>query len=399
MSEKLNHLENLSFDEEIVKDHLYDQSGGIHFYEADFKEIAKGPQVEGLSKEEIDQALADEQTISVTVEVGSEPMVLPVFTPVKYTSWYNQRFFDKNKEQFKEVLHFSASPSTVTLLTEQHISEISERLKDGTKTIVFDHQEGSNEIPVALNSLLSSCGVYYQEKFLGDQEGAPSKELHFVGRTHLNTEASIHGTYEGLTLMETYNSMVLAGEINERDGTSLLYGPEVTAEELSKLWDIYKEPFAKLIEDDPLRMALNRDEFDAMMTDPASINIVHRNDEGNVVAFMQLVNNLNVCSWLNEGYFAQKLPEFYEKNELWYFPGVVTDVNNRGEMHSFKLVQLMTKLASAANIQPTLIFECSEISATYIPDIVTAAVNETELVTIDIQNYANYNYRCYQLSK
>lgn len=396
MSEKLHYLHNIHY-EEVLIDDLADVNNGISFYEKDFQDIMKGPQTEGLSEEEITQALMDERTISIAIETDSDPIVLPVFTPVEYTSWYNQQFFEKNKEQFKEVLHFSASPSTVSLMNDNHLAEISKQLKDGDKTIVFDHQEGSSEISNALNSLLNNCGLKYEERFLGDEQGAPSKELHFVGKTHLNPEASIHGIYQGLSLTETYNSMVVSGEINEQDGTSLLYGPNISSEELTKLWDIYREPFAKLIEDDPLRMALNRDEFDDMMTDPASINIVHRNEGGDIVAFMQLVNNLKVCSWLNEDYYAQSFNEAYTGNELWYFPGVVTDINNRGEMHSFKLVQLMTKLASAADIQPTLIFECSEISATYIPEIVSAAISETKLAAIDIQNYATYDYRCYQL--
>jgi hypothetical protein len=375
-------------------------SRSYQYYEKAYQRLTVGPQHEGLSEKEFQSAIADSRSLTVDVELEDGTRVLfPILSPVEHTGWYNQKFFENHAADFGHVFHFCVPPALVDRVSEQKIKEIHRNiglLQLQNVSIVFDEKNDSVAMSGQLSSLLDGAKIQYKEIFLGDDAKSPSRELYFVGTTKIVEKKYNPFSEKKYDMSDVYKHVIGHDLIDGYSTTKLFKGSELSREQLEKLWNLYEEPFQKLIENDPLRVALKKDEFTAILRDESSLSIVHEK-QGMMVTSCHMVTKPETCKWLNPNFYKEKFPDKYNEGLVWYFPGIVTDINSRGGAYSQKVIGLLSELVSYGRVEPIIVFDCTEISARYIPLLVARSINRTEALKISIADSVSYNYRLFKI--
>lgn len=373
-----------------VIDYSYD------YYDREFSRIADGPQLEGLSEDEWFKALSDPDSLIFDDVIDGKSLVVPILTPVENVSWYNSEYFRNHQDKFGKVYHFCAPPSLFGGLDSKSIQEITNKISILAKqnvSIVFDHQSGVETMAETIGGMLSASGVKAEEIMMGEKKGQPSSVIHFEITTD---DPNLSKNPDVVNIHESYNQMISEGLISPNGPTRLINGEEMTEEVLQRLWDIYKVQFSDLIKDNPLRGALTEDEFRTMLKNSKSVSIIQE-EQGKIVSLCHMVTDLKLCSWLNVEHYANKYPEKYNQELVWYFPGIVTDVESRGMMHSLRTIKHLIKLVKYAEVNPVIVFECSDRSSKYVPWIVLRAINWSNVTDLNTEETARYNYRLVKL--
>jgi hypothetical protein len=132
-----------------------------------------------------------------------------------------------------------------------------------------------------------------------------------------------------------------------------------------------------------------------MVEDPNTYTIAHFS-ENDIAAFAVFVSDINACEWLNADFYR----ETFHDEPILYFPGIASDINKRGEIYSLHIVKLLSLLEHQMQQDPAILFQCTNISADYIPyKIVEPAGNSTGIIKISISEMMRYNYRGFKVSK
>lgn len=363
----------------------------IAFYERSIASQTLGPQLEGFTPHDVVRVFNDPETVKVKLVREEGEYDWPLLTPVKNFSEYLPSYFADRYGSDVDCMYLSLPPETHDL-SEEVVAELK-KLSDTDKTLIVDQLGASDKLD-KFGEQLGEYGIQVQvDELIDPKNNTPATVFHFEGLTEVVPDEV---PVDSSDLREVYQGMEaeLSGEGTQLVDVSRVDEPLETGVSMrDRLWQIYQQQFGQLIENHPARQAQYEYEFDAMLRDPETLTIAHLVD-GDVVSFATFVGNIESCDWLNTDFYRQNFPD----EKVLYFPGIATDAEKQGNHYAMNLIDLVAKLCVRAKVQPRIVFQCTNISADYIPHIVKGAVEATGLAKIEINEMARYDYRAIRLT-
>lgn len=357
------------------------------FYEYQLA-ASTGPQLEGVIREDALRVIEDSHTIWAELDGGTTAHI-PTAFPLGCDSLAHRAFYER-RGGVDGVYMLS---STVKLLDFMALQELADQLQqdESVQSLVLLQQSGGADAPIEeenVNTLIAALTmnrVMDEQPMIDSTTQTPTGIIHFTGLPEFNVELNPRG----LSLHQTFQEMLENGEVERLPdtGTTILT-PDVLSEELAeRIWEIYDKQLDILVEDHPAYQRLDRELIMDMLKCPSNINIVHF-VEGEPVCIFLGVTDLSTCEWINGDHISGRYEE-----EVLYCPALVTDFDKQGHNYASNIFKLLTRMAivRGENIRPY--FECTDISAGYIPGILEKAIKDTGLATIKVEKQEEYRYR------
>jgi hypothetical protein len=332
------------------------------------EDYSLGPQVEGLTSGEVAAAMEDERskTLLVTQEDG-EIVELPFLVPLQYAPWLNQDFFMKrgiNTDRlFVSILPqlFLAEHQTETGLALQNLVEQEEGAE-----IVIDYPEHAETIvrglsvPAEVNDLITEAG-------------SPAATYHY----------------------ETFVTPVGHDpEAIDTDSRVRKLDKDQVEQYFEEIWDIYTSQFQSLVDDHPVNGAIDKEQLYLSLVSESSKTFAFIDDDNELKGFGYLLSDLSICPWLNPKHFNSD-PD----TPLFYMPGIAAEVSTAGLKIGSKILEKIIRdnLAEVGSFKGT--FECSNLSALYIPKILTRTLDSMPDVAYDGIAEVKHFYKVLKLGR
>lgn len=344
------------------------------------------------------EALADHRSVVIEAANGLQ---VPVSTPTELVPGLNQEFFAK---KFPSGATY-VNPLLVDRADYPSVARLVAETAVANKTALFyefsmEKDYGTREFIslVAENMRDMGIAVEYDEiedPAVDDEHAAykPAAMIMFEGNIMHTGAREIHS--EGATptddsIADYFWQGVEAGEIpaDEEEGSVIYSGKQITEEEglIDELWDIYKDRFSELGADYPISLEDSFEEFVEMLTSPDTMTVIGFADS-EVSCFTFFAKDLKTAFWLND----KSLLKLYGNEAPFYFPGIVAhrDRSSRAKEVLFAI----GRTVKYAQLDFKILYECTNHSATYVPDIIEAAAKESGLVTINNKQQETIAYR------
>ncbi len=370
------------------------------YYLSELAKRIKGPQLEGLDAAWLDDALSDPNTKSIELGDGHH---WPVFIPLEHNKDYRAGFFEDHYPG-RPAYYFSTPPEA-GLNGEALLEKISE-LKEERAVLAYDYlvTKESSEVPLALRGFDFVHDVTPESSAYDQSYGLP-KVTHFKAVAKPN-EAWPVG--DG-NISAAFNRLVARGEsIAVPDDGPTVLSAVVLRESpnlLNDIWAMYEGQFSELVEDHPSLQIQPREELEQMLLDDEAFNLAYMQD-GQITALCYFVKNIDKCVWLN-GAFFKELEKERPDVRLAYFPGIVVDSSKARQDGGYvgEMIQLLERVCEESGIGGLqIVFQCTNVSETYIPKIVTDEITKDKTISFDMsadatgssfQKTAQYNYRVF----
>jgi hypothetical protein len=94
-------------------------------------------------------------------------------------------------------------------------------------------------------------------------------------------------------------------------------------------YELYETAFGPLRTRAMARQVLTEDEFAAQMVNEAVMKYVAWDDDGRPVGMCTLTQRLETVPWISPEYFAQRYPEHWARDAVWYFGFVLAHPSQR----------------------------------------------------------------------
>ncbi len=377
-------------------------------YRAEMRRLEVGPQLHGFNATDYEKVIRDEATRFVPLgEAGFEAW--PALTPIRNFSEYVPGYFSQRYGNEQQVYYLSLpSPEMIRdnrVFAEELRRQILQLSADQQALIVFDELDGINAAGY-IESLMSEANLQFED-FIDEKNGTSARSIHYAARGITSDEMRgshimpLGASVEAIRAL--YQRMVASGEVDlNASAVTRVLSPEDmhraysgSSDQLlvNRLQDIYGQQFTRLIENNPARGAQTAEELETMLTDPGTLTVAHFVD-GEVVAFMMFVSNIEACDWLNVNYYKQAYPNEF----LLYFPGIASDISRKGHHYSFNLVDLATKLVASTSDEVRLVWQCTNISKDYIPQLVRDGITATGYASVEEPTaVASYSMRGFRV--
>jgi hypothetical protein len=364
------------------------------YYETAMSEKSKGPQREGLGITDLSKALKDPDTHYTTVKSGTQKIKWPLLTPITNFSEYLPKYFDDKYGSTDDVYYLSLPEDLSDFDTDDVLGVIQEA-SEQDKVIVYDELVGTEGTMGRLQTLLAGYDPSLsleRDAFVDPKNSTEAAVIHYEGLGRRVGENTISSSSN---LREIYDLLCSEHDEAEYFRGSVLLNPDKNEEELptgvkviDRLWDIYDGQFSKLVENHPSRQAQTAEELKAMVNDPGTLTVAHMLKDGDIASFAMFVTDIDACDWLRTDYYKEKFPD----DVILYFPGIASDSSKKGERFSLKIVDLVAKVLASTDRDARIVFQCTNISADYIPAIVQGATAATGIGEIELNEMCRYEY-------
>lgn len=333
----------------------------------------------GIFQDDLGDAIRNRGTIFAKVKsLEGGRARLPVLVPACDLEWYNNELIGKKYGKDAKILCYVHPP----IYDEDSSSKIEhilrKKLSEGY-VIVTDKYVDDTTSPIAkiVDEAKSKSGEFSIECFGGDTES--SRVDVFAG--HVSVEGSNGEIFEAPSLYEVYRRAIESGDLQESQENGVSLQEVVDGDEAEALWEIYKKPFEDLGRDDPTHAGFDKEGLLGLLKDPEVTKIINRVD-GEITTLCFFLHNFDKAPWFNADYYKNNYPEYYETGNILMFPGIVSDENKRGNNYAMDVIDMASQLGSKRGSGVLVTFECTEVSTTYIPEIVTAAIGNSGVVSV-----------------
>lgn len=351
----------------------------IAYYERNM--YMNGPQLEGFTTEWLRDALRDPQTRKFEIEAGID---WPLFVLVRHNQDYRSNFFSDHFPD-RPAYYFSYPPHVdekkkANSITAEALASMCEE----DSLIVYDyHISGQHNDPYIsfLKEAMNQSDMNYRDvtpesEAFGMSYGYP-KVTHFEGIARRNEELPLGDC----NTTAAFARLVVKGErlpLPEHGATVLTPAllEENNKKALNEIWEIYSNQFDELVDDHPSLQIQPREELERMLLDEDSFNVAYM-EHGKIVSLVYFVSNINKCPWLNPDFFAT-LKDERPGLKLSYFPGIVVDKDKAqsGAGYVDEMIKLIENVFDEAGmLGMQIVFQCTNVSETYIPKIVTSIIS------------------------
>jgi hypothetical protein len=341
-----------------------------------------GPQKVGLEQEDYERALKDPR--SVTVDIDG--VRLPVLIPIKDVEMLDSSgYFDKQEGDHFFLPAYALQDDEVDAVTQVvHSAELPPN-----STIVTFFEDSDERAAAYTRKLLDAIPGGVEQRLMVDEKNdTEAGIIHYEGFARIKDRSDMRTDVR--TLRQIFLEGVGRGDYIEfpETGTTLLDPVKLKedTELLDKLWEISDYQFSNLVENLPVRQNPSREEFDQIMTHPETSSIVYFH-EGEPVCLTTFLHSVEPAEWLRKEYFDSQLSDDVL---LSYFAFMVADAKKPVLKSSHHVLGLLIDLTTRAKSDMNVVFECTNVSATYIPELVQGVVNASETASIAIEESSRY---------
>ena len=327
---------------------------------------SEAPHRLGLNTADVEEVVKDERTLSV-VEEG---VTKPVLVPIDQLYWYNEKYLSEHFGTDK--IYYYAHPEIADKELEAKAYGYIKEVISNNGVVLYDTVTAGDTVYGDLDKELNDQGMAHHKAEVskaGKKSWLAQYEGKFTVRKHPDAKFANESS-----VFEVYEQSVKNGEIKYDPQTGPALLDVVEGDEAERLWKIYEGPFEKLTATHPVNGGYKKDEFMEMLSDPSTLKVVYR-DNGTITTLAFFVNNLDHCDWLDKEYYQKTYPEAMETNNVYVFPGIVTDEMKRGSAYSIPMIGLLAKVQALRKTPAIIAFECTEVSSKYVPKIVKFAIN------------------------
>lgn len=324
----------------------------------------------GLYGEDLEAAYNNPNSILLKHADKKGETYTPLLVPVQQLTWYNMSLLKRVYGEETDFYYYAHPPIPETEESQTIVARaIKEKLDQGA--IIFTDQYTGQ--PDAILDIVSNENGYASEN-LGGGNQLRTGEV-FVAPVNVGVETI---SQDVPSIYDVYRQCIEDGEIkpDPQNGVSLVQ--TIEDDDAERIWEIYENPFDKLTEEHPMNAGFTKTELLDILSDPNVAKIINR-VEGKISTLCFFVQDFDQCSWFNKKYYKEQYPEYYNTNNILIFPGIVTDEHLQGSLFSLPIMSLVTKLFVKRGSNMLITFECTETSATYIPKIVTFAINHSQM--------------------
>ena len=328
----------------------------------------------GLFGEDIERALRDPRTISMrTFDNDGKATSTPVLVPIDILEWFNKDLMIRTYGSESEVMVYAHPPFGEPDIDSEVKRLLQEQIVAGK--VVLTELYGDDETSPMAAVLKEGESDLEINAFGGELESSAD---YFALKIKINDSPEVK---QSANLYDVHKECMEAGIVtyDTNNGSSL--AKTIVGEEADRIWDIYQKPFEGLGEDDPTLAGFDRDSLMDILQDAEIPKVVHRVD-GEITTMMLFLHDFSKVPWFNPNSYARDFSEYYETNNILIFPGIVTDEKRRGNNYASEMIDFVTRLYAYRGSSVLLTFECTEVSATYIPELVAAGIENTGLAKV-----------------
>lgn len=327
---------------------------------------------------EVEEILSNPETTVLSYSRDDlDETFMPLLIPINSLEWYNSKLLcDSYGDESKILLY--AHPPLINN-TQKVWQFLHEKLTDGN-VIIFDQYR--SDLPTVADFMNKIIHKSENDNYTVEAVGGGDIERKvdvFAGKVSLNGVGNIKNAP---TLFEVYEESLNSGEINRDENNGVTIERSLTGDDAERLWQIYQKPFDDLSENDPTYAGFTKSDLLGILENPDIAKIVNRID-GTITTLCFFVQDFKLAPWFNWRYYQKKYPEYATTDNIFMFPGIVSDENMRGNNYSLDVIDFTTKLFAKRDTNFLVTFECTEISTQYIPEIVKSAVEHSGVAKIE----------------
>ena len=335
----------------------------------------------GLYGDDLERALKNPGSEIIQYRQGESnpPIYAPLLVPAKELEWYNLELLKRTYGEGKEFYYFAHPPIPEDDESRNIIKTAIKEKLDGGAVIFMDRYLNRDDPMKTLGVVGNSThDQLYQLENLGGNK-LPRKAEVFASTLKFDGVSEVK---EGPSFFQIYQQGIKSGEFeyDPRNGADLV--EKIEGEEAEEVWKIYEKPFLDLGEDDPMHAGFDKNSLLAILSDPEAVKLINR-ESGKITTLCMFVPNFDQSPWFNKKYYENNYPDYYQTQNIFNFPGIVSDGRMRGKSYSMRLIDLATQVAAKRGTNVLVTFECTQTSAAYIPKIVTRAINSSGVGTVD----------------
>lgn len=336
-------------------------------YFSTLNDYSIGPQIEGVDPENYQQLIDDPTTINISVD----GMELPLFGRLSYAEWINTEFFaDRGIDE--SALYFCLLPQSYLM---QHHDELGESIygqfseTDGNFSVLIDFPDISGVKPIDEIVEIDSN----VDRLITSVE-TPAATYHY--RAKFSPKAQ---------QLESFVTDESVYKIQDKEQIETYF---------DRIWDIYERQFKDLVDDHPINGAISRDDLKKTLLNEGSDLYVYIDDDGVLQSFGYIVRDFDLCPWLNKSYFENES----EGLPVMYMPGIATAPES-GISASTKIMEALLYNNLKEFGEWIVTFECSNISAQYVPMLVERATENAGIAEFSGLNETKHMYEVVEFSQ
>ncbi len=333
----------------------------------------------GVFDKETTTSLEDPDTVLIRYSSEEGDIFVPLLIPAEKLEWYNTELFERTYGTDTPFYYFAHPPLPDDEAQQQKVWDALRSKLDEGAVIIMDQYQGAETASDQVMRGISGDtdqDVFRLEK-LGGGELERKVDI-FVAPVVFNGEDQIR---EGRSIFDIYDDAIAAGEVVRDETNGVTLERSIEGEEAERMWEIYENPFDELGEEDPTYAGFDKESLLEILKNPDVVKVVNRVD-GKISTLCFFVQDFKDAPWFNARYYEKNHPDYASTNNIFMFPGIVSDENMRGNNYSLDVIDLATKLLARRGTNILVTFECTEISTQYIPSIVQAAVENSGVAQV-----------------
>lgn len=329
----------------------------------------------------LDQAMAEEAirdpSTVVREYVGNQ---IPILAHLKYAAGYD---YTKCKEMAEagddnNLYYLSVIPKVFTNNSEEVQNNIKDQLKPGD-VLFFEYASNDSEAKAITDEILQKLERPISEvTALVDEQGKQASMGLFLADVVNHSPYNRH-PLKDMTPVDAFNTRLERGEaeLEPVNGPTLLLSDNIDEVLFEKLWKLYEKRFEWLGENHPISMQDTRDDFESHLRSPHTVTSVFY-EQGEPVCLAYFMDNTDEVYWLNSNFLRSHLANTDEQ-PLMFFGGIASSAEHAGL--SRQVIQYICAFLNDTGKNYQVMFESTNRSEMYIPNMVEKYVNETGLLT------------------
>ncbi len=330
-------------------------------YREAWAKISVGPQLEGLTEEEVRLSIEDPFTIKGAIGEGEERTEIPAIVPIGYSGWYNPSFYNGVEADVR--VYFAAPPGVeISSLREELVS----RYPGKSIVIFYDCADGSAR-RAELEDLVMKAGLSCEPVTLGIK-GEEATLTQFAGPARVKDREGMRPAPQ-----QSFSEAVAVSQRAEHTDMTRearTVSKPISDEEFEQIWDFYAPSFEKLNSGHPLVQSFDRDSLREMLDSEHSITAVVCAD-GQIVS-LAFLSPIEECPWLDGEYYKKEYPAEYFTGNIIHMPTVVTDERYRGQDKTTLLFRELVDVVVESGNDLIFLGECNDFTVDIIPVLADA---------------------------
>ncbi len=155
------------------------------------------------------------------------------------------------------------------------------------------------------------------------------------------------------------------------------------ADVINQIWAICEDRFGDMGEMHPVTMEESKKFFVEMLAGPSVGAVVSFDKNNKVVSSGFLMQDFAECTWMTQQTRDQLSEVAAENGENHMYFAEIMSVRDSSAKYAADVIGLYCELVARVQKPYRVIFESSNMSATYIPTIVESYINSTGTVGVD----------------